>query len=535
MTVQGYDSEPRIVNIPGVKVRKLEADKGRRKTRSAVMDSTIPTPGVVYTHNNSLNNVLRGIGERLKFVSDGRGGFRPPPEPECFDLDEYGRRLLRKMPKQVGPIGRDEFVLLYDGPKRKRYEAAVVQLERDGLQKRDGDVSLFIKDEKVCSWTKEDPAPRLISPRDPKYCVEVGRYIKPVEHLLYKAVARVWGETTIAKGLNFNDRGKLIEEKWKSFNDPVAIGLDASRFDQHVSFQALSWEHSIYRGCYPREKRGGKLDKLLRRQLINEGVCYVDDHEVKYRHRGGRMSGDMNTALGNCLIMTGLVWEYLRQRGITGKLINDGDDCVVFMERCDLLCFLAPLEDWFRVRGFSMKVEAPVYELEKIEFCQCHPVWNGEQYTMCRNVYKALFTDAVHIGRTVDEIRSIRSATSKCGIVWSKGIPVFRPFYELLECDVAPRYKARFHGDFLHSGTAWQAKGCVSGTDHVTDEARQSFAVAFGVSPAEQVLIESFYRQLPKTDYHAPQNALVYNPKISYNHYPLFVCESLNIVLGIEK
>jgi hypothetical protein len=303
---------PRIVDIPGVRVRKLEADKGRRKTRSAVVDCTIPTPGIVYTHNNSLNNVLRGIGERLKFVSDGHGGFVPPPRPVVFDLEEYGERLLRKMPKFKAPISSDEFVRLYDGPKRKRYEAALIQLERNGLLERDGDVQLFIKDEKVCSWTKVDPAPRLISPRDPKYCIAVGRYIKPIEHLLYKAVARVWGETTIAKGLNFNDRGKLMEKKWASFRKPVAVGLDASRFDQHVSYRALQWEHSVYMRCFPSEGRDGKLARLLRRQLNNKGVCYVDDHQVSYSHRGGRMSGDMNTALGNCLIMTGLVWEYLR-------------------------------------------------------------------------------------------------------------------------------------------------------------------------------------------------------------------------------
>jgi len=507
-------------------VQALEDDKGQRKERFLVMDRSLPTPGIVYTHNNSLDNVLRGIGERLKMVSDGAGGFVPPPRPSIFDLEEYRRRLLKKMPKLEGPISLDEFVQCYDGPKRKRYEAAVEQLVRDGLQDADGDINIFIKDEKVCSWTKVDPAPRLISPRSPKYCVELGRFIKPIEHLLYKAVARVWGEITIAKGLNFNERGTLIQDKWESFDDPVAVGLDASRFDQHVSEDALRWEHSIYRGCYPREGKNGKLGRLLDRQIINKGRCYVDNHRVEYEHRGGRMSGDMNTALGNCLIMTGLVWEHSRQLGVPVKLINDGDDCVVFMERRDLTRYLDGLEEWFRARGFSMKVEKPAYELEEIEFCQCHPVWNGEQYTMCRNVFKALFTDGVHIGRTLEEIQHIRAATSKCGKVWSKGLPVFQDFYELSSCE-PPRGKSNFYGDFKHSGTMWQAKGCVSGTDHITDEARNSFHKAFGISGSEQELVEGFYRGLPKTIYSAPQDALVYDPTIPANIYPLFVSESL--------
>lgn len=533
MSVQGFDSVPRIDQIPGVRVRKLGSDRGRRKVRQVVVDQAVPTPGVVFTHNNSLSNVMRGLGERLKFVSDGHGGFIPPPRPTVFDLEEYGERLLRKMPKFDAPISRDEFVLLYNGAKQKRYAQAVIQLERDGLQERDSEVSTFIKDEKVCSWLKEDPAPRLISPRDPKYGVELGRYIKPIEHLLYKAVARVWGETTIAKGLNFNDRGKLMADKWHSFEDPVAVGLDASRFDQHVSPEALAWEHSVYRGCYPRERRSGTLARLLRRQINNVGRCYVDDHEVKWEHRGGRMSGDMNTALGNCLIMTGLVWKYLKDRGIGGKLINDGDDCVVFLERRDLVHFTNGLEEWFRARGFTMKVERPVDKLEQIEFCQCHPVWNGEQYTMCRNVHKALFTDAVHIGRTVEEIRSIRAATSLCGKVWSRGLPVFGAFYDFIDCQVDPRYKARFHGDFLHSGTAWQSKGCCTGTQEVTSAARDSFAIAFGVEASEQEAIEDFYGRLKRPVLDAPHNALVYNPSEPANNYPLFVCESLNLCLSV--
>jgi len=424
------------------------------------MDITKPTPGLCFTHNNSVPNILRGLGERLMMVPNERGGFSPPPEPHTFDLEEYRRLVLRKMPKHLEPLEHDEFVMLYDGPKRKRYMAAAHNLLERQLEEKDWKIQLFIKDETICSWSKVDPAPRLISPRSPEYCLEVGCFIKPIEHLLYKAVARVWGETTIAKGLNFNERGVLIKEKWESFDNPVAVGLDASRFDQHVSYEALQWEHSVYLGCFPKHRK--RLGWLLEKQLHNFGECYVDDHKISYYRRGGRMSGDMNTALGNCMIMTGLVWEYARQLGITVKLINDGDDCVVFMEERDLALFQARLKQWFRRRGFTMKVEEPVRVLEQIEFCQCHPVFNGEQYTMCRNVHKALFTDVVHVGRTADEIKGIRQAISECGVAWSRGLPVFSSFYPTLATgakSVVPR----------HSGTYWHAKGCTSGSSDVSD------------------------------------------------------------------
>lgn len=454
-------------------------------------------------------------------VPTPEGGFALPPSPTIFDLEEYRRRVLQKMPKHLPPLTHDEFVMLYDGPKRKRYQAASTALIDRQLEPKDWSPSIFIKDEVVCSWSKVDPAPRLISPRSPEYCLEVGCYIKPIEHLLYKAVARVWGETTIAKGLNFNQRGELIREKWESFDDPVAVGLDASRFDQHVSYEALQWEHSVYTGCYPNRP---KLGKLLSRQLYNSGACYVDDQKISYTRRGGRMSGDMNTALGNCLIMTGLVWEFARQRNIKIKLINDGDDCVVFMDRKDLASFQYRLKEWFIMRGFNMKVEEPAYELEEIEFCQCHPVWNGEQYSMCRNVHKALFTDVVHVGRTAKEIKHIRAAVAQCGFAWSRGFPIFNQFYKTIDTKVTPSV-------IHHSGTYWNSKGCKSGTAAPTEAARLSFSKAFGIDPSEQQAIEEFYSKLSNSDFNEPQQVLEYNCHVPPTEYPIFVSEGLSTLL----
>lgn len=511
-------------DMPGVRVQRLGTDRGKTKTRQVIMDLAVPVPGIVYTHNNSLPNILRGLGERLYKVKEG-DAYVDPPKPVRWDLDYYADLVVRKMPKFSEPITRDEFVALYNGPKQKRYAAAARSLSNRDLQPKDWEVKLFIKDEKILSWAKNDPAPRLISPRSPEYCMELGRYIKPIEHLLYKAVARVWGETTIAKGLNFNQRGELIAEKWRRYNNPVAVSLDASRFDQHVSVDALKWEHSVYRKCYPGSKR---LPSLLAKQLINNGVAYVDDCKISYSVAGSRMSGDMNTAVGNCLIMTGLVHAYARYCGVQCSLINDGDDCVVFMESDMLELFQANLQSWFRDHGFTMKVEGIARHLEEVEFCQCHPVFNGVAYTMCRNVTKALFTDAVHVGRTVEEIKAIRHDISVNGQVWSKGLPVFGAFYRFLDC--APPKRSTFLGDYYHSGTRWLAKGCVTGTSYITPQARLSFARAFGIQPAEQVAIEQFYAGLPRSSISAPHNALIeqcYEPAVLPEHYPLFVSDSL--------
>lgn len=515
-------------------MRELGVGNGRKKERYAVVDTSLPMPGVVFTHNNSADNILRGLGERLYMVPTG-DGFAPPPRPVEFDCGDYAERVIRKMPKFTEPIDAEEFVLLYNGPKQRRYRAAMERVaDEGGITEKHARISLFIKDEKVQSWTKVDPAPRLISPRTPEYCLELGRYIKPIEHLLYKAVARVWGDVTICKGLNFNQRGQLLREKWDSFLNPVAIGLDASRFDQHVSTLALQWEHSIYLGCYVGRQRYFRW--LLRQQLKNEGECYVDDKHISYSVEGGRMSGDMNTALGNCLIMTGIIWHMLQTLGVRGKLANDGDDCVLIVEREDVPAVVQCIPEFCRARGFSMKVEEPVETFEEIEFCQCHPVWNGDGWTMCRNIAKVLFCDGAHIGRDEREVRLIRRAMAQSGDVWAKGIPIVRAFYHCLSRQLSggTDAKERKLQEFLmrNSGTYWNSKGCSSGTDTVTDEARLSFYRAFGITPSEQRAIEAEYHQLHLGEaVFNTRDVFTYNPLISPCEYPLYIHEGLNLLV----
>lgn len=113
---------------------------------------------------------------------------------------------------------------------------------------RDSDISAFVKAEKINLTEKPDPAPRIIQPRDPRYNVEVGCYLKHTEKIMMKAIDQLFNPDsdiqTVFKGLTADQSGRMMRRKWLKFRDPVALGLDASRFDQHVSRQALEWEHA---------------------------------------------------------------------------------------------------------------------------------------------------------------------------------------------------------------------------------------------------------------------------------------------------
>jgi hypothetical protein len=141
---------------------------------------------------------------------------------------------------------------------------------------------VFVKAEKIGTHMpggKCDPAPRVIQPRSARYNVEVGRFLKDLEHRIYSSIAELCGGPTVMKGYNAAQVAKHIRGMWGTVTRPVAVGLDASRFDQHVSKQALRWEHDVYTRCFRGCDRK-ELHRLLQWQLVNSGHSRTKDGYV---------------------------------------------------------------------------------------------------------------------------------------------------------------------------------------------------------------------------------------------------------------
>lgn len=458
-------------------------------------------------HNSSFDNLVRGLLERVFYVKRD-GAFTETPKPLEGIYSQrlsYFRDLLVKRVGRSTPMRREDFPLLYQGRKRTIYAMAVLSLAARAVCKKDAVLKTFVKAEKINFTSKGDPAPRVIQPRDPRYNVEVGRYLKPLEPKIYKAVEKIFGDVTIFKGLNAQDSAKKMYNKWRRYSKPVAIGLDASRFDQHVSKQALEWEHSCYTGCFANSM---ELAKLLQWQILNSGVGYVSDGKVKYSVEGCRMSGDMNTALGNCVIMCGLVHAYCKHVGIEKfSLANNGDDCVVIFETSHQERFCEGLKEWFLEMGFNMKVEDPVFEFEQIEFCQTHPVrvedlyvpsrgYSVPQFVMCRSAPVALAKDCMSIkhldSRAVYEKQL--TAVGECGIALTGGLPVFQSFYRgMLRAGRNKRFRSVDQVYMANSGKEMLRAGMKREVGLIKQESRYSFWLAFGITPDEQIALESYY------------------------------------------
>jgi len=448
-------------------------------------------------HNSSLRNGIRAVAERV-FRVETDGVFHAPWKPNQTVFNTRLKHFKKKLIGEVGtavPVSRQAFADMYTGPQRRRYQMAVDNLMIRGVERKHSYLSSFIKREKINFTAKTDPAPRLIQPRGTMYNVEVGKFLKPVEHRIYHAIDRLYGdnrshgEYTVMKGLNATQVARAIKLKFESFSDPVIIGADASRFDQHVSKVALLWEHGVYNAIF----NSNELKELLKWQLENRGFLRADDGLITYRTEGTRCSGDMNTALGNVLLMCAMIYAWATEKGIPVKLANNGDDCSIFMERKHANSFLDGASTWFKEMGFKMKWEEPVYTLEHIEFCQANPVFNGVEYTMVRNPRITLAKDSMSVEQlSNNRLLAWFDAIGQCGAALSSGVPVTQSYFQsYVRCG---KPLGKFTNRSIFRTGMWHlSRKMRAEVRDITPEARYSFWLAFNILPAEQVLLEQYY------------------------------------------
>jgi hypothetical protein len=502
------------VKVPGVVSRKSVAPDHPMLTVSSLGGT--PNTKISYklvglspqvdffVFNKDLNATERAVKERLFYVKRD-GQFVPPPAPlpEQFDIACGNfRNEFVKLVRHTAPYSVHDFVGTFVGRRRQLYEKAFDELRAlrtptDVDIAKWAKVKFFVKVEKTNFTAKPDPVPRGISPRDIKFNCLLGPYVKRIEKEVYKIIGKVYGATTVFKGLNATVSAMHMRAHWDHFSDPVAIPLDASRFDQHVSTQALEFEHSMYHAFY-RGKYLLALKRYLKFQLKNKGKSYLRDGTVSFEIDGRRMSGDMNTGLGNCLLMCAMVYSFMEHIGLSVdqlRLANNGDDCVIIVERKHLGRVTANIDSFFLNLGFNMEVGDVVDVFEQIEFCQTQPVWGGDNWVMMRQMPVSIAKDCLSL-KPLDNHKVLKrwcASVGQCGMSLTGGLPIAQEFYASL-IRTSEGAKPLLGDPTLESGFARLAIGMYRCYRPVSEETRASFWRAFDISPDKQVAFEELYR-----------------------------------------
>lgn len=403
----------------------------------------------------------------------------------------------------LGHVGPQDIWTLsesYSGGKREKYRLATQRLLEGDLSKRDAGVSMFVKFEKLkFSPLKPNPDPRAIQFRNPKYCVAIAQYLKPIEHKLYAFKGRgAMFPTTkvIGKGLSARGRAQLLVKKWEAFESPVAVSIDASRFDKHVSVPLLQIEHSVY----VRMAQSQELAKLLSWQLHN--TC-TSNKGLKYVTKGKRMSGDMNTALGNCLLMVVMVATFMQ--GKKYDMLDDGDDCLLIVESEDFNWVVENIGPEFLTYGMQVKVEGVARSLDEVEWCQANPIIDSSGVRKFVRNPARIMSRAIGGSKYFTSTGGRRKLINTIGmaeLILNHGVPVLQEYALALMRNASTTQHLKFDSvDSLYYRIGRELKEFnlrkleAIKPLPITDVARLSYARAFGVSPQRQLEQEKFLKQ----------------------------------------
>lgn len=439
-----------------------------------------------FTHTSCVCNDVVSIVNRVI-------GEVPDATPKGISILVRQRLLFQRKIGTFQPLTLEQALTTFKGTKLKIYKRAYDSLMIKPIGEYDARIKAFVKAEKMNPLEKENPDPRMIQSRDPRYNLHLARYLRSIEHIIYGY--RINGLRSVAKCLNPVQRAEILSEKWACFEDPVCFSLDCSRWDKHVNLAVLQQEHKFYMSCYPGDEF---LEWLLKQQQNNK--C-VTSNGVRYAVRGGRMSGDINTALGNVLLALFMVQGSMQELDIAHyQVLDDGDDVLVLIEREHFARVNAALPGLFLAFGQELKIENVAYNIRDVVFCQAKYTWNGERFVMARPWRKVLSqaccgTKHWNVPRLVPGMMGL---IGDCEMAQHCGVPILQVFAEQLR-QLSKGQRASFQ--MLDSGYQYRIGSWLGDTDLTSIKARPidiwtrvEFERTWGVTVFEQLAIEKQLR-----------------------------------------
>lgn len=445
----------------------------------------------VHIHNNCLCNEYISLRNRVL--------MEVPPMHPAF------ARLAKELAHRVGTwLGRHspqegEWINKYSGRKLTLYRNAQEDLLFTPISRKDRFVKSFVKPEKISDPTRD---PRTIQARSPRFNYELGNYLKAIEHKLYNVKGsrnlrhHLPTGRLIAKGLDLRSRAYLVARKMRQIPNCTVMSIDCSRFDAHVNQRALQIEHSVYMRCFPGDR---KLQQLLGLQLVNRGHT---SGGIAYKCPGGRMSGDMNTALGNCLLMVIFVATTFRMLGIPSsawQMLCDGDDTLLFIpgHLTNFVRFNFPAI--FNLAGQSVKMENEARTLHEVVFCQGKIVecLDGLKFVQSPvRSYSRMLVSNKHYAHP-GSIDKILSRIGDCELAINMGVPVLQEFALaiLRNSHGAQPGRPVASSRIFKAQREWRAHGGKVTPLAITDNARRTFQEAFGIEVWEQLWLERELRE----------------------------------------
>jgi len=442
---------------------------------------------LTFTHNGCLCNEILALQFRHQMST-------PPVSHGALPLLRQALDRLLEMRRPDGmPLERvtlrtrQQVVNSYKGRHRIKYFRAMVELNTRSLNRTDFYNRGFVKPDKEqeSDLTK---AGRLIQFMRPTGALEMGRFTHAVEMQVY-SLQDGYDTKIFGKGGNLHDIAEDLNNKREHFHDPIFLLLDASKFDAHVSAELLRLVAEWYPSLLTHPTEQNYVKWMWSHTYTNYGST---QNGLRYRTHGTRMSGHMDTGLGNSLIMYAMLTAYMATKQITKYSMSvNGDDSVIVIERADLTA--AKDISFLKDCGFNMKFEH-TDNFSHMDYCQTRPVKTKYGWVLARSPERMLrrigwSSNLFGARRGRDFLYSLGKGEKAINY----GLPIGYALGQKL-LDAAPNGRL-LPLDRKKYISYTRQRYWATGREAVIDrETRESFAEAWGMSPEEQELVERSLR-----------------------------------------
>lgn len=438
------------------KIRLFGGDTERKPLAvriGAVCSSCVlPAPDPGYFRNQ-----LIGVKERI---------FRAPPRISKTVKQQFIEFVSRWLDKHVGHqqvhvdfedwINNARYTLVRKEQLRREYERGMLP---ESWKK----VKSFVKREFYLSFKD----PRIINSRVDNYKVFAGPWISAIEHWVCAHLP------SFVKGMSPIERSSYLVKRLEGYSH--YYNSDFSRFESHMTpYIIRDIECQLYR-------RFGMPEELLS-PLWSRNECSMSC--LNYSVNGTRMSGDMNTSLGNGFVNL-MVNKFVASRtGIQIHGVVEGDDGLFgVVGRC-------PTAREFEEVGFRATV-SEIYSISESNFCSTsieilsNSVWS---HTDPRRVLlRAGWSFVCPINANLEFRRELMAAKAMSIADANPGTPLLMAY--------CSKYfgKARWHRDSSYGcGEKYWSFSMFDKLQQPSDEIRRRFAIRYGLSIPDQLLVEKY-------------------------------------------
>lgn len=432
-----------------------------------------------YSHTPCACNLIKAVRNRV--LQDV-----PKVSRRGFNALKRTHKTLFKSSARLRPYSYAQILRGYTGGKLRAYERAYEHIVKFGLTVKEAVCACFVKMER---WNPLDgwKDPRVIQFRPKTFTLSLMRFVKPIEEWLYH---KLWkGLPCFSKGKTNREIAADILALWTKYGK--CLKLDCSRFDAHVRAELLKLSHEFYRRLIPDDE----LRWLNAQQIHNK----VKGMGIYYRIHGSRMSGDADTALGNCylmVLMTVAAMDAMGYKRSSYGFYDNGDDLLLFHKNPEE--FRHELVKWFYEFGQDLEVEGLFTEFSDIEFCHTKPVLVGDEWTMVRDPARVM-SHAVCGSKYFGDQKSIANmchTVGSCELSLNAGVPVLQEFAKMLmRLGEGGKFVSDSHIKQYYRATQ-DSPGKLRGEKDITVNARLSMAAAWDISVPEQLRIENWCRKV---------------------------------------